>query len=235
MSKYSITIFLSFFVFFGYSQNKKELNATILRLQSDSTLMSNTIAEKQIIISKNITEIEKLNRINNTKSSEIDSLNKINNEIHISFSSMKKKADSLIEVVKIADSLNNIVKIGFTSFLLNKKISTYGCSKYDGEGEINFYYTNSSEDDFVTIGGDHWGGPIYNVTYDKIMKEIEMQFMYYNEAGEEGEGSFKIRFGDRGEIFEIGDDGIARSRKLCDYETGAQSNYIFNEIDLCSF
>ena len=144
---------------------------------------------------------------------------------------MKKKADSLIDVVKIADSLKNIVKIGFPSFLLNKKISTYGCDKWDNEGEIIFY----SDNDNINIGGDHWGGAIYNVTYDKIMKEIVMQFKYYNEAGEEGEGSFKIRFGDKGEIFEIEDDGIARSRKLCDYETGAQSNYIFNEIDLCSF
>lgn len=224
MSKYSITIFLSFLVFSAYSQNKKELNASILRLKSDSTLLSNKIAEKKLFIYKNTVEIENLNNINKSNNSEIDSLKKTITEIQISFSSMKKKADSLISIVKIADSLKNIVKIAFPSFLLNKTISSYGC---DLDGGISFYTYN----DNITISGDHWGGPISNVTYDKIRKEINIQFTVYHEGEDAGESSMKIRFGERGEIFEVKRDGGIHSVKLCD-GTGNQINYIFKEIDL---
>ena len=224
MSKYSITIFLSLLVFSAYSQNKKELNASILRLKSDSTLLSNKIAEKKMFIYKNTVEIEKLNNINKSNNSEIDSLKKTITEIQISFSSMKKKADSLISIVKIADSLKNIVKIAFPSFLLNKRISSYSC---DIDGGISFYTYN----DNITISGDHWGGPISNVTYDKIRKEINIQFKLYQEEEDAGESSMKIRFGERGEIFEVKRDGGIQSVKLCD-GYGNQINYIFKEIDL---
>ena len=60
MKKLCLLLFLCNCLFSVYGQNKKELNASILRLKSDSTAMSNTIEEKKIIISKNTTEIERM-------------------------------------------------------------------------------------------------------------------------------------------------------------------------------
>jgi len=107
MSKYSITIFLSFFVFFGYSQNKKELNATILRLQSDSTLMSNTIRninKEHTNLSKQYAEAqEQLQKKSNT----ISSLNSKNKELMSEIKEIRKsQQEQLALLMHRLDSLN---------------------------------------------------------------------------------------------------------------------------------
>ena len=104
MKKIYLLLFLCFSLLSAHAQNKKELNSTILelnstikKLKSDKATMSNTyeevIEEKNRVIKKNTNEIEELNSLNKSNNSEIDKLKKI-----------------IIENEKLNDSLTSIIE-----------------------------------------------------------------------------------------------------------------------------
>ena len=152
MKKIYILLFICNSFFSVHAQNKKELNASILRLQSDSAVMSNTLEEKKRIISKNTTKIEELNSLNKSNSSEIDTLKKIitekeklidNNEKLISHKNII--IDSLDIVIHenqqlishkdiIIDSL--YIFIGALKTKLNKVESSYATNQKNNLSEL---------------------------------------------------------------------------------------------------
>ena len=77
MKKIYLLLFLCNSFFSVHAQNKKELNASILRLQSDSAAMSNTLEEKERIILKKINKIEELHSLTKSNISEIENNKKI--------------------------------------------------------------------------------------------------------------------------------------------------------------
>tara|TARA_Y100000813_G_scaffold185261_1_gene156982 strand:- start:314 stop:526 length:213 start_codon:yes stop_codon:yes gene_type:complete len=70
MKKIYFLLFLCNCLFSFHAQNKKELNASIIRLQSDSAAMSINLEEKERIILKNINKIEELHILTKSNISE---------------------------------------------------------------------------------------------------------------------------------------------------------------------
>ena len=114
------------------AQNKKELrasllklNETILTLKSDSSALENTIAENKITISNSTAEIEKLKRLNKTKDLNLDKINKLIREKE---SIIDANAKSISIKDNTIDSLEN--SLGYITNSLKKKIKAESTSKW---------------------------------------------------------------------------------------------------------
>ena len=114
-------------------------------------------------------------------------------------------------------------KIQFPEFLVGKKINPYFCDEFDNEGDILFYKRGPSP----YISGDHWGGPIANVTFIEAEKKIKINYSVYSEDELTGNNTLIIQFGNKGEVLL---NGRANKQFICD-KAGSLSSYIFNEKD----
>jgi hypothetical protein len=169
MKKIYLLLFLCNSLFSVHAQNKKGLNASILRLQSDSTAMSNTIEEKERIISKNTNKIEELNSLNRSNSSEIDNLKKKitekekllnNNEKLIAHKNII--IDSLtMNLGQINDSLLNINKTNSSNLkrLLSSNIQIVqgefiNSDGYDDDWWHEFKINNRTETIYQYVDAD---------------------------------------------------------------------------------
>ena len=81
-------------------------------------------------------------------------------------------------------------------FLVGKKINPYFCDEFDNEGDILFYKRGPSP----YISGDHWGGPIANVTFIEAEKKIKINYSVYSEDELTGNNTLIIQFGNKGEV-----------------------------------
>ena len=111
MKKIYLLLFLCNSFFSVHAQNKKVLNTSILRLQSDSAAMSNTLEEKERIILKNTNKIEELHSLTKSNISEIEHLKKIITENEKLISHKNIILDSLVmDLTATNDSLASIME-----------------------------------------------------------------------------------------------------------------------------
>ena len=167
MKKTYLILFLCCSFLSANAQNKKELrasllklNETILTLKSDSTALANTIGENKTTISKNITEIKKL------KSLLISSRDTIN-DLHNKF---KLKSDSLIKIKSAAQDI--------IYFLSNNSGKIYKESKYNEVGKLisnTIYQYNYSGNILKKVTNEIDDTTISKYSYDtkgNILREI---------------------------------------------------------------
>ena len=152
------------------------------------------------------------------------------NELNKKFVASLQKNDSLNSLINKLMKINKI-KINFPSFLKGRKVNGYGCSEFDREGDISFWERNNR----IEVVGDHWGGIVNNIIYDRLEKKITVYFKSYNYEDDSYRDSlFNLRFDDDGELFTFFGETNKYENKvfLCDYASGAVVNYSFNESDL---
>ena len=110
MKKLYLLLFICNSLLSVHAQNKKELNASIFRLKSDSTAMSNTLQEKERIILKNTNKIEELHSLTKSNISEIENLNVIIAEKEKLIAEKEKNIDNNAKLIShkniIIDSLD---------------------------------------------------------------------------------------------------------------------------------
>ena len=207
-------------------QKKIDLINTLTKNQ-DSLGSSNVILESNLLTLKNY--LKKTNDTIVRLKSKNENLNSILIENEEKISNLERELyelkDSVSELKKIIE-LNTLSvehKIQFPEFLVGKKINPYFCDEFDNEGDILFYKRGPS----TYISGDHWGGPIANVTFIEAEKKIKINYSVYSENELTGNDTLIIQFGDKGEVLL---NGRTNKQLICD-KAGSLSSYIFNEKD----
>ena len=208
--KFVLSLLCCFFLSLN-AQNKKELRASLLRLnesllilKSDSVAMTNTIAENKATISKNMAEIEKLKSFNETKDLNLDKLNKLisvkENIIEGNAKSISLK-DNTIDKLKIQfnvmnDSLKNFIETNSASkwIKINKKESILGlwlksCTNRFGveTPKIEISKGSYSNKWIICFGGEcDYGGSIKQVDYNIFKGQYRIKFINDNDMAGDG-------------------------------------------------
>ena len=207
MKKLYLLLFICNSLLSVHAQNKKDLNASILILQSDSAAMSNALEEKKSIISKNTTKIEELNSLNKSNSSEIDNLKKKitekeklldNNEKLISHKNII--IDSLVmDLTVINDSLTSIIEANSIASESNWIItdlmsSLQGRWVDDCEYIGPETYKITIDKNYICMGMEcGYGGSIKEISYDIYNGQYRIKFINDNDmAGDGLPGEFKF-------------------------------------------
>jgi len=243
MKKSVLVSFLLIFVFSAdlFAQDYMKMRKKQLRVEYQKKIdLINTLTKTQdslsssnIKLKSNLLTLKKyLNKTNDSilsLKSKNENLNSILIENEEITSSLERELyelkDSVSELKKIIE-LNTLSvehKIQFPEFLVGKKINPYFCDEFDNEGDILFYKRGPSP----YISGDHWGGPIANVTFIEAEKKIKINYSVYSEDELTGNNTLIIQFGNKGEVLL---NGRANKQFICD-KAGSLSSYIFNEKD----
>jgi len=208
--KFVLSLLCCFFLSLN-AQNKKELRASLLRLnesllilKSDSVAMTNTIAENKATISKNMAEIEKLKSFNETKDLNLDKLNKLisvkENVIDGNAKSISLK-ENIIDSLKnqlsdMNDSIKNFVETNSVSkwIKISKKESILGlwlknCTDRFGveTPKIEISKGSYSNKWIICFGGEcDYGGSIKQVDYNIFKGQYRIKFINDNDMAGDG-------------------------------------------------
>ena len=200
MKKIYLLLFLCNSFFSVHAQNKKELNASILRLQYDSAAMSNTLKEKERIILKKINKIEELHSLTKSNISEIENLKKIITENEKLISHKNIIIDSLVmDLTAMNDSLTSIIEANSIASESNWIItdlmgSLQGRWVDDCEYIGPETYKITIDKNYICMGMEcGYGGSIKEISYDIYNGQYQIKFINDNDmAGDGLPGEFKF-------------------------------------------
>lgn len=249
MKKIYLILFLCCSFLSANAQNKKELrasllklNETILTLKSDSSALENTIAENKITISNSTAEIEKLKGLNKTKDLNLDKLNTLIREkesiidAHAKSISIKDNTIDSLEnsLGYITDSLKKKIKAESTSkwirsekweeFGIGKKENIFGQYMGDCDMDGPETYKIIIRKGYIQIGFSAYGGSIKQMEYNTGNGQIRIKFINDNDMAGDG---LPAEF-----IFSLVDDYASICARMVFFDTNRED---WRELCKCTF